>query len=141
LLKRKQYKTLRYFLRYKLKEVFVLQFSWPTNMSTFSNENHVTRGFTSDAINEFAFRLLFYNFSRLFEYLNLEIWWKFLKFWNFINFEIYKIYKKCYEIFKILKFWIFWKFWPFFAIWLADWKWNLVSGWTTLKHRIENRQK
>jgi hypothetical protein len=26
-------------------------------MSTFSNENHVTRGFTSDAINEFAFRL------------------------------------------------------------------------------------
>jgi hypothetical protein len=27
-------------------------------MSTFSNENHVTRGFTSDAINEFAFRLL-----------------------------------------------------------------------------------
>ena len=29
-------------------------------MSTFSNENHVTRGFTSDAINEFAFRLLVY---------------------------------------------------------------------------------
>ena len=27
-------------------------------MSTFSNENHVTRGFTSDAINEFAFRLI-----------------------------------------------------------------------------------
>ena len=27
-------------------------------MSTFSNENHVTRGFTSDAINEFAFRLV-----------------------------------------------------------------------------------
>ena len=26
-------------------------------MSTFSNENHMTRGFTSDAINEFAFRL------------------------------------------------------------------------------------
>ena len=26
-------------------------------MSTFSNENHVTRGFTSDAINESAFRL------------------------------------------------------------------------------------
>ena len=26
-------------------------------MSTFSNENHVTPGFTSDAINEFAFRL------------------------------------------------------------------------------------
>ena len=26
-------------------------------MSTFSNENHVTRGFTNDAINEFAFRL------------------------------------------------------------------------------------
>jgi hypothetical protein len=31
----------------------------------------------------------------------------------------------------------FWKFWPFMAIWLADWKWNLVSGWTTLKHRID----
>jgi TolB-like protein len=32
-------------------------------MSTFSNENHVTRGFTSDAINEFAqsrdFRFIF----------------------------------------------------------------------------------
>jgi hypothetical protein len=30
-------------------------------MSTFSNDNHVTRGFTSDAINEFAFRLFLAN--------------------------------------------------------------------------------
>ena len=35
-------------------------------MSTFSNENHVTRGFTSDAINEFAFRLLLDGFRRRF---------------------------------------------------------------------------
>ena len=50
----------------------------------------------------------------------------------FENFEIYKIYN------------IFWKFWTLkkkIAIWLADWKWNLVSGWTTLKHRIDNSQK
>ena len=34
----------------------------------------------------------------------------------------------------------FWIFFTFFVIWLADWKWNLVSGWTTLEHRIDNRQ-
>jgi hypothetical protein len=42
------------------------------------------------------------------------------KFWNFK-----------WNFCKILK------FWTFFAIWLADWKWNLVSCWTTLKPRIE----
>ena len=76
------------------------------------------------------------------------------EFWNFINFEIYKNF---YEILKILNFQekkekitifiyflvfnFIWNFWPFFAIWLADWKWNLVSGWTTLKYRIDNRHK
>ena len=41
--------------------------------------------------------------------------------------------------FEILK---FLKILTFFAIWLADWKWNIVSGWTTLKHRIDkNRHK
>jgi hypothetical protein len=41
-------------------------------MSTFSNENHVTRGFTSDAINEFAFRLNRSN-STVFEELSVLI--------------------------------------------------------------------
>ena len=37
-----------------------------------------------------------------------------------------------------MKFWNFLKILTFcFAIWLADWKWNLVSGWTTLKHQID----
>jgi hypothetical protein len=36
-------------------------------MSTFSNENHVTRSFTSNAINEFAFRLLGQVFEAMME--------------------------------------------------------------------------
>ena len=73
------------------------------------------------------------------------------EFWNFINFEIYKIFMKFWTFKKkkkkitifiyFLVFNFIWNFWPFFAIWLADWKWNLVSGWTTLKHRIDNRHK
>jgi hypothetical protein len=84
----------------------------------------------------------FWNFLKILNFkkfffliLYLKIFF-FGKFWNFI-WNLKKKIKFC----KILKFWNFWKFWPFFAIWLADWKWNLVSGWTTLKHRIDNRQK
>ena len=46
-------------------------------MSTFSNENHVTRGFTSDAINEFAFRLhVLINISgKLYHLIHSEFEW------------------------------------------------------------------
>jgi hypothetical protein len=56
-------------------------------------------------------------------------------------FELKKKKKKIEIFWNVWNFEIFWKFLTFFAIWLADWKWNLVSGWTTLKHRIDNRQK
>ena len=51
----------------------------------------------------------------------------------FESFEIYNIFMKFLNFRK--------KKLAFFAIWLTDWKWNLVSGWTTLKHWIDNRQK
>jgi hypothetical protein len=63
---------------------------------------------------------------------NFEILWNFWKLWKFYeNFDLKK--KKNWNFLKFLK------FWTFFAIWLADWNWNLVSGWTTLKYRIDSR--
>jgi hypothetical protein len=59
---------------------------------------------------------------------------KFLKVLKFYeNFDFF--FNLNFEIMRFLK------ILTFFVIWLADWKWNLVSGWTTLKHRIDNRQK
>jgi hypothetical protein len=59
---------------------------------------------------------------------------KFLKVLKFYeNFDFF--FNSNFEIMRFLK------ILTFFVIWLADWKWNLVSGWTTLKHRIDNRQK
>jgi hypothetical protein len=50
---------------------------------------------------------------------------------SFEIFESFEMLYKFWYLFKLLK------FWPFFAIWLADRKWNLVSGWTTLKPWID----
>ena len=58
---------------------------------------------------------------------SFEILWKF---W-YINFFF------C----KIVKFWTFKKKNCKILKFLHFWKWNLVSGWTTLKHRIDNRHK
>jgi hypothetical protein len=54
------------------------------------------------------------------------------------HFIILKFYEnfEFFEIIEILKFLDIENF-TFFVIWLADLKWNLVSGWTTLKPRID----
>ena len=61
---------------------------------------------------------------------SFEIFWKF---WNFI----WKFWKNL-EFCKILK---FMKILTFFCYLIGRLELNLVSGWTTLKHRIDNRQK
>ena len=78
-------------------------------MSTFSNENHVTRGFTSDAINEFAFRLFTFSILKnkiCYELLLNEKFKKPIGFntWNtYLQQELPKCETVCYFIFNYLR--------------------------------------
>jgi hypothetical protein len=55
-----------------------------------------------------------------------------MKIFNFV--EIFEIFWKFWNFLKILK------FYEIFAIWLADWKWNLVSGWSVGKPEYTPRE-
>ena len=77
-------------------------------MSTFSNENHVTRGFTSDAINEVAIRLFTLSILKnniCYELLLNEKFKKPIGFntWNtYLQQELPKCETVCYFIFNYL---------------------------------------
>ena len=86
------------------------------------------------------------NFDFFFKLSNFPKFLNFTKFTNFTKFQNFfgKFCENLEILYEILKFFVnfvkfrnFWKIWSFLAIWLADWKWNLDSGWTTLKHRID----
>jgi hypothetical protein len=71
-------------------------------------------------------------------------WWKLWNFWNFL--KIKKENWKFWNLMKILNFFDFLKILKFYeiknkiTIWLADWKWNLVSGWPVGKPVYTSRE-
>ena len=119
-------------------------FSWPTKMSTFSNENHVTRGFTSDAINEFAFRL-YGSWRWLPDWLGKQIFWSFSSIYVyfsdiyvFLNYDLrnWSVFIVFYLIFTCLNLIFCKQVWKLFVS-----IWGTLSIWTDDVTNLRKRSK